>query len=266
VTSSAFFFFPGGQSPDYYLRLEESLKSWKYFLVDKFVYTEQFDGGDHDPLLFVPKQNSNLNRRIDLDITLGGEWEANYSAIIIPARNWDDVRWMFESKVDSSGMGRNTSVLVNVPEPMQLPEFSDLRPISCMIGLKRLDLPNGCSGNSDHLFRKISASVGIVNRHDREAGFRVGCSPVGQGEVTGEMVERSTKAVDEVAQHENNRGSDWIDIERHAVLSSLKVILLPNGIGRAVQKPMNFFLKEAQMVLRPIHLHAGISNSWQSAQ
>jgi hypothetical protein len=92
---------------------------------------------------------------------------------------------MVESKVGSSGMGRNTSVLVNIPEPMKLPEFSDLRPISCMIGLKRLDLSNGCSGNSDHLFRKISASVGIVNRHDREAGFRVGCSPRGQGEMAG---------------------------------------------------------------------------------
>jgi hypothetical protein len=80
------------------------------------------------------------------------------------------------------------------------------------------------------------------------------------------MVERSTEAVDEVAQHENDCGSDWIDIERHAVLSSLKVILSRNGIGRAVQKSVNFFLKEAQMVLRPIHFHAGISNSWQSAQ
>jgi hypothetical protein len=249
---------PECQLPEYYALAEEAFKSWQHFIVDKLVYLSEFGGADNNSFAFVSKLYVEMDRWLELHIWFGGERESHYTAVIRPARYGRKVGRIREENLGNVSMKGYAPVFINVPEPMQLPHFRELVSIPTSVWLKRVD-DSGCfQGNSLCSLLEKPRPFGIVGVDYRKESLLITSTTRTERELEGKMIQRGSKARNEVAQDESDRCTHRIGPELNDVLGSIKVILRPNSIGLAIQKTPNFVVEGVQVMLRPINLQAGI--------
>lgn len=255
-----------GDLPTYYSFLKEAVESWKHVVTDKLVYSEEFSSGNYDPFTLVSKQNIELDRWIELDLRLSGERKTHYAAIVRPARNGCHIGWVSNLDLGLGLTERNPSMLIDIPEPVQLPQFREFVSIPTVVWLQRID-DGQCGGSDTHSgpFEALS-TIGVVHADDRETCGQIRRSSGYSGKFPRKVVERSPQTGYEITQHQAQIGREGVNFEDYEVLSSLKVILGRNSMGVAIQKPKDRFVESVKVFLRPTYLQAGIRNSWHAAQ
>ena len=110
--------------PECYSVLEEALESWHYVVTDEVVYIEQFAIRNNDPFVCVTEVDANLHRWIQLNVWLGAQGEAHYTAVICPRGERRNLGGMAHLDVDSNGLQGDSTVFVDVPKPVKSPQFS----------------------------------------------------------------------------------------------------------------------------------------------
>lgn len=250
--------------PDYYQTLEEAFEKWECFVSDKFIYTKQIPGAHEDPFAFVSKLNPDLDRWIELHIRLISEFEVDFTAIAVPGvRDGSNVGWKSKAKFDRGFPMRNSPVFVDVPEPIQTPQFRGLIGIPALIWLKRSDERNSQRGDSLGCFSKEAFPVSVVDSNDREARLGVIGAVRDTGERSSQVVQRCPQSRNEVTKDKWDVGGERGDINAYDILSSIKIILGEDSIGGAVQVQSDFPMKEFEVMLRPTHLQCGLVNTAQ---
>jgi len=243
--------------PDYYSLLEEATESWEHFLCNKIVYLDKLPQGNRDPFAGVSAVDIELNRWLQVDVTLCGERESHYLAIIRPASNGRHLDWTDQRHLNRNAVHRNPAVLVDVPEPMQSPQFSGLVSIPVMVWLKSLDNIDGFFSDSDDSLLKLRSTIAVINPDHRETGPVVRNATWGEGQRRSKMVEGSSQTGSEVPNHQVRSYRDCSDFEVQNVLSSFKIILSRDSVWLALQKLPDLFIESAEVMLRPTHLQAG---------
>lgn len=116
-----------------YALLEEALESWEHVITNKLVYLDQFLIGNNDPFVRISELNSNLDRWIEVKLTLCGERESQYAIIMRPARKGRHIGWRQNKQLGYGRLERNPSMFIDIPEPMQPPQFRGLVNISTVV-------------------------------------------------------------------------------------------------------------------------------------
>ncbi len=238
--------------------LEELTKHGKHAVVDKLVYLDKFPGGDKDAFAFVSEVDIDLDRWIELHIRLRGERKTHYAAVIRPARNGRHIGWKSYRDLGCCAVERNPSMFVDVPEPMQLPQFCELISIPVVVWLKSFDDFDGISGDSRDAFLEQFQSIAAISRYDREASLMVGSSERCLGEGASQMIQGCPQAGNGVARSQTDLDWNRFRFEMQDVLSSIKIILGPRRVCLALQKFANLDIESFQVFLRPCQFQAGI--------
>jgi hypothetical protein len=252
------------QLPKCYSVLEEALESRHHFIADKIVYVEQFRVLHDDPFAGVTEIDANLHRWLQLDVWFCGERKTHYTAIICPCGKRRNLGGMREFHVKSCGFQRDPAMLVDVPEPIQPPQFSGYESVPCMVWLKRFDDLQSLARNA--LSSKVEASSppSVVQVDNGKAGSVVVGSARTERECCSEMVQRSSKTCNPVSNNKGEVNRRRGEIEGNHILASIKVILGRERIGLRItpQVASNLFIQKAKVVLCPTHLESSIEITW----
>lgn len=214
--------------------------------------------GDVHPFKFVTESDADLHRWLEVKIVFSGKGESVYAAILCPGRNRKDVIGVKDTDTRRHGMRDDLTVFVDIPEPVQSPQFRGLVSIPMMVGLKRLDNFDGFGWNSDKALPKGFSRFGVIDSENRKASGGVLGSVLCQRQGASEMVQGCTEARDYIANDEAQFEGKISDQEMHDVLSSFKIILERHRVTIALQKLADLHVQSAQVVLRPTNLQASI--------
>jgi hypothetical protein len=242
-----------------YSVLEEAVKSWEYVIANKVVYFEQLAVGNDDPFIAISKFNAHLERWIELNLTLSGERKAQYHAVLRPARNGRHVGWKSDVRFVLSRMKRNPSVFIDVPEPVQAPQFRGLVSVPMVIWLKAADnvYPIGDDSRDGLIEGSEATAIGLPSDH-REAGVVIPGASWCQCKEPSKMVKGASQTRGPIPHDECHRDWQWSANEVKDVLSGVKIILGRDNIGLAIQELPHLFVESAEVMLRPTNLHVGI--------
>jgi len=244
--------------PDYFTTLEEVLQSGENFCADKIVYLEKFTDWNDDPFRLVSKVNVDLDRWIEFNVWLCGEREPHYTGVIRPAGNGRHIGWKSYRHLGTRPMYGNPAMLVDVPEPMQLPQFSQMVSIPVSVWLKETDDRFRAIGNTKERLIEKSSPLCVTDRDDRKAGLVVSGTTRSERESTSDMVQSRSHATYCVASSQSNLDANGCGLKVNDVLASFKIILGPSSIRLALQKFTNLRIKRVQVTLRPTEFEAGV--------
>lgn len=244
--------------PSYFQLLEKTVKFGHHILADKIVYLDKLPVGNDDPFSLVPELYANLDRWLQVNLILRGKREAHYAAIIRPAINGRHLGWTNYPNLDSRQMKRNPTMFVDVPEPVQTPQFRSLVSLPVVVWLQRLDDGNGGIWDTLDGVRKLPPTITVVSSNDRESSAVVGGSALTASERSCQVIERATETGNKVPQSESHSVPDGLELELGNVLSSFKIILERERIWVALQILPDFSEQDIEVMLRPTNLQAGI--------
>ena len=244
--------------PRYFTTAEKLLEVGKYFITDKLVYVDELLSRDDDVFRFVSKVNVDLDRWIEFHVRLCGKWEAYYTGIIRPARNGRHVGWKTYRNLCERTMDRDSPMFVDIPEPMQLPQFRRLISVPMVVWLKQRDDLPSLSGNAAHGIFERPCPLGVIDGDNGKASTKVDSATASVCESTSKVIQRGTHAADCISSNQTEDNVDWGRIEVENVLSCFKVILCPNSMSLALQKAPDFNVQTVQVFLRPTQLERGI--------
>ena len=208
-----------------YSRLEEALESWHHVVTDKIVYLAEFPIGNDDPFGFVSELNAELDRWIEVNLVLRGKRETQYSAIVRAAHDGRHIGWKSHLNLGYGRMERNPSMFVDVPEPMQAPQFSGLISIPTVVWLQVINDLDGSGCNSGNRIVERPAIPAVPTPYDRKTSTSIGCTTGSQRQECGKVIQRCTEAGCPVAHDQAHNDREWTIHEAHDVLSSFKIIL-----------------------------------------
>ena len=202
-----------------YARLEEALKSWHQIVANELVHFVQLGVGNGDPFALISEMNNNLDRWIELEITLRGQREAHYAAIIRPARDGKHIGWASNLHLGYLGMERYPAMFIDVPKPVQTPQFSRLISIPTVVWLKRLDDVHGGLGNTLDGDVELPTRSGIVDAKYGKTGPLILNTTSSSGEPIGEVIQRAAKTSHKVSNDQSHHDCDRLRVEAHNVLA-----------------------------------------------
>lgn len=186
--------------PSYFGLLKETIKSGHHVLADKIVYLDKLPVGNDDPFALVPELNPNLDRWLQVNLTLHGKREAHYAAVIRPAVDGRHIGWTSYPNLDISHMERNPTMLVNVPEPVQAPQFRRFVSWPVVVWLQRLDDGNGWIWDTLHGVQEVSPTVTSVHSNDRKSSAVIRNSPIAVGKRGCQVIEGTTETRNKISE------------------------------------------------------------------
>jgi len=234
---------------------EEARKSWDHVVSDKVIYL----GETRDLNLELPsfaEQYLNGDLWFELHLTCICQRESHVSMIweIVSGATLPVPRT--DTKIDTNvvaGAGR-TSMLVERPELVQLPERVILESIPSEIRLKRVQLGCHC-GWKQH--SPVSPGIGFVENGEAnlpllglvERPFRIQ-----MGQSPRELVQTGAQATNEVSEQHRDYFRCGCEINFEDVERLFKVFVFTDGVG--FDCPLGDFpFQEMEMFIRPTGLH-----------
>jgi hypothetical protein len=155
-------------------------------------------------------------------------------------------------------MKRNPTMLINIPEPVQAPQFRRFVSGPVVVWLQRLDDGNGWIWDTPHGVQEVSPAITVVNSNDRESSAVVRNSAIAVGKRGCQVIEGATETGNKISENEAGPIPQGLEFELCKVLSSFKIILERERIWVAPQVLPDFSEQDIKVMLRPTHLQAGI--------
>lgn len=242
----------------YYALLEEALEFGDHVLTDKLVYLSKFIVGNSDPFALVSELNTDLDRWLEVKLTLRGEGKPQYLAVIRPANDGLHVGWVSNRNIGTVCVERYPSMFVDVPEPMQAPQFSAFVSTPAVVWLQRLNNLHSINGDAPNVPRKCLAAFAAFNPDDREGGSVVRSPAMRVSEKASQVIKGGAETRDDISCDQCEPYIWGAEVNVRDVLSSFKIIVERNRIWLALQKDVQFFIQSAEVMLRPTTLQAGI--------
>jgi hypothetical protein len=197
-----------------------------------------------------------------------GQRKAHYTAILCPFGERRKLGGMACFEFDHRRLQRNAAMFVDVPEPMQNPQFAGLVAVPCVIWLKLSDDRDGLAGHTAGCVIEALAVSPRIDPDDREAGAIVVTPANAESECCDEMIQRSTETRNEIAGHQCEAEQGRFQAERNHIFAALNVILGLDRIGLVClpQVTPDLFIEQAKVVLCPTNLETRMevsrSASW----
>ena len=244
--------------PEYFKALEELHEVGEHSIANKLVYVDKLSDSNDDPFGLVSKINVDLDRWIEFHVRLGGYRKPYYVGAIRLARDGRHVGWKPNGHLSTRCIDWDTPVLVNIPEPMQLPQFRGLVGVPVVVWLKKANDLSGVFMDTDKGVFEKSPPFSIVDWNDGEASPVISGSPFGERERTSQVIQRRSEAGQGVARDQTKFDVDGRRVEVYDVLSSFKIVLCPHSMSLALQKLPDRSVQSVQVFLRPTQLQCGV--------
>ncbi len=241
-----------------YQLLEEALESWHHVVANKLVYIDELFVRNDDPFCCVSELDADLDRWLEVNLTLCGQGETRFTALLRPTHNGIHAVWKNKVHLRNGLMERNPSVFVDIPEPLQSPQFRGVVSVPVVVWLKRFNHRNSRAGNTPYSPLELAPPIAVHNVKNREAAFVVRGAAGDQGKGIGQVIERRSETCNEVTSNELNVDEMESNIETNDVLSTFKIILCRDRVSLALPEARNLRIQSAEVVLRPTNLQTGI--------
>lgn len=244
---------------------EESCESWQNASSDEIVYLDQSPEALIDTRLVPTKLYGELHGVVKLKFMLKGDRHAYYIACIRNFNCEDGLpilrRHVGEMQDGSTPIGRNPSVLVEVTYLVEPPKRMSFIGCPSVIRLKRCNLANRPSGNTDETFiERVQSTSGqdwAINDWER-CPFWNAAQPCQSPD---QLVQRGSHIVDDIPCNQTNRVGNIQQIKAEDMPLIFKIILTSKGIGIRVTKLFNLLVEKMEMSLCPSEFRLGIVNS-----
>lgn len=239
---------------------KDTSESGQGVLIDELVYVDKVSNFDMDAFRIVPKGDGYPYRWIELNLVLHADRETPYRAVICLHSQDGRTGRSKDSDVKPNPLERNSSVLVDIPQSLKLPELGGFVSSPAMVRLKSVNdvdtflrEPLGCPV-------ELTPTVGVGDAYDGEARFfEVGGAQ--SAKLIGNVVQGGSQAGDEVSDNESHVWSWSGDTELRKAISSFKIVVSDQFIGLATGVDFDSLVKSVEVCLRPTHLQASRQNT-----
>ena len=237
---------------------EEAHKSWDHIFSDEVVYFAKSGAGDNEVSHVLSEKYFNGDRWFEVHLTgiVRKDREVHFNTII----DFSSIPLPFrprEAKIHGVGIHRNSPMLVQCPEFIQLPEGIIPEGIPSYVGLKRIEDFCYC-GWKQTATREI---CGVPTLEDREVDMPfIPLSEHSLGRKVGQfprqVIQGGTEIMNEISYEDGDRFGRVANIHPNDVHAMIKICILADGIAFRVFEPfVEFRLKRIEMYLRPTGLH-----------
>jgi hypothetical protein len=235
-----------------------------HFVTDEIVYLSQPRDGQLEISHPLAKHYLGGDAWLDIHWTQADPCEAgnaHYNAIIGVVNNSAPANAAPHDDSETSAIKGYGSVLVDVPELVELPEGVRAKGIRSIIWLKRIEDFCDCGwkqfpligvGGIGSTNREVDLSCGLVVHGDR-LGEKI-------DEIPRQLVKRGAQTIDEIPGNKRNVIFHGVQLNYEVVPRCLKVIFLADRVRAIFDPPADLRLKSIEMNLRPSGFHINVLN------